>query len=492
MDPGQGITKEQSFWPKELREGVYRYIPLSWVTAGAGFFGAVVAYLLGLDFPFGFIIIIFSFILISNAIFLLIGRRWESLRRFKDREMMRMSQELEISRTRLTSLYEMIKEVGSHSNLQQLMDSAVLNASRIMGVKACSIKLLDTEKKCLRFASTYGLSEDYLNKDYISIEESGINRQILEGSRYSIGHIDEESHFQYPEDIRREGIASMLCLPLKVDQKILGILCVYSPQSNYFTESDGDFFYLVTALTALSMEKLRQESSRTWFLNKAAHQLSSPLNAVQSLLSVLEGGYLGPVSEPQQEKITRCRKRLGLLQDTINDLLKLASERREIGRPELSDLDAAAVLNGLKPLFLSQAQEKNIRLEFEMPIGVPRVLGQKIMIEDLFSNLISNAVKYTPAGGRVTVTLSPFSFKMIRFDVADTGIGIPKLEQSSLLTEFFRAENAKAMTEEGTGLGLVIVKEILDLIGGSIRLESKEGQGTHVSCLLPAAATRAG
>jgi two-component system phosphate regulon sensor histidine kinase PhoR len=114
-------------------------------------------------------------------------------------------------------------------------------------------------------------------------------------------------------------------------------------------------------------------------------------------------------------------------------------------------------------------------------------MGDEKLLDELFTNLISNAVKYTPSGGKVSVALEPLSHDRVKFQVSDTGIGIPEEDVSRLFTEFFRAENAKALAEEGTGLGLVIVKEILDFFGGSIFLRSKVGEGTTFTCLLPVA-----
>lgn len=403
--------------------------------------------------------------------------------RFKGRELMKVSRELEVSNTKLTSLYEMIKEVGSYSNLQNLMNSAVRHAAQIMGVKACSIKLMDYDSNCLRFASTYGLSEDYLSKDCVSLERSAINRRIIEGSLYTIAHIDEESYFQYPEDIRREGIRSMLCLPLKGDDKILGVFCVYSGEEDYFQEADARFFSLMTDLTALAMERLNLDTAKTWFLNKAAHQIRSPLNAIQTMLGVLAGGYLGPLNNEQKQTIERCRKRLAVQQDVINDLLQLASERRE-GLPlAFHPVDPAEVLAVLAPLFRAQAADKGLTFEVEADEHIPDVLARDEMLDEVFSNLISNALKYTPVGGRVKVVLTRVSPEAVRFEVRDTGIGIPEADQARLFSEFFRAENAKAMAEEGTGLGLVIVKRVMDRLGGTIVVESRVGQGTNVSCL---------
>lgn len=405
--------------------------------------------------------------------------------RFKGREVMKISRDLEISNTKLTSLYEMIKEVDAHTSLKDLLDTATRNAARIMGVKACSIKLLDQDNKYLRFASTYGLSEDYLSKDSISVEESAVNRQILEGSLYTIGNVDEENRFQYPEDVRKEGIASMLCLPLKVEDRLLGVFCVYSGEPYFFSEADVEFFSLMTDLTALAIENLSRQTARIWFLNKAAHQLRSPIGAVQSMLKTISGGYLGGLEDQQKEVMDRCEKRLAALQRLINDLLNLADKRHETGPLRLQPVDPARVLNNLTPMYQSQAEAKGLAIEFNISETLPAVAAREELLDDLFTNLISNAVKYTPSGGKIWVGLSAPSRDYVLFEVADTGIGIPENDLSNLFSEFFRTEKAKAL-EEGTGLGLVIVKEILDRLGGKVQVESKVGQGTKFSCLLPA------
>ncbi|MEW6263820.1 MAG: GAF domain-containing sensor histidine kinase [Thermodesulfobacteriota bacterium] len=405
--------------------------------------------------------------------------------RFKGRELLRVSKALDLSNTKLTSIYEMIKEAGAHDQLQALMDSATRNAARIMGVKASSIKVYDPEADCLRFASTCGLSEDYLAKDCVSVSASAINRQIIEGRLYSIGSIDESSYFQYPEDIRKEGIASMLCLPIKVENKLLGVFCVYSPEPHYFDEAGAGFFTLITELTAMAMERVKRDTARTWFMNKAAHQLRSPLGAVQSMLHLITGGFLGPVGDKVKETVARSRKRLSLLQEVINDLLKLATETEVGAKLPFTPIDLADALKAFEPVYKTQASAKEVAIEFETQDGLPPVWGLDRMIDELMTNLISNAIKYTPAGGRVWVRLRAQLPRNVVFEVQDTGIGIPESARSRLFSEFFRAENAKAMVEEGTGLGLVIVKEIVDRLRGKIAIESQVGQGTRVTCQLP-------
>jgi K+-sensing histidine kinase KdpD len=386
---------------------------------------------------------------------------------------------------KMIAVCEMIRTGAKHARLNDFMDLVTRDTTEIMQVKACSIKILDMDRETLHFASSYGLSEDYATRGVLSIEKSGVNRQVIDGALYSIGQIDDTKCFQYPEDVLKEGIHSMLCLPLRVESKTFGVFCVYSDQSNYFTESDIGFFALMTDLIALTMDSIIREKAQNWFLHKAAHQLRSPLGAIDSMLRVLDQGYLGELNPDQKQSIERCLKRLKISQITVADLLKLASDRQEVGPPQLTPVDVGAILSSLDALYRTQAEKSNLAFQVDIAEGLPKLPAQPRMIDDLFSNLISNALKYTTSGGKVTVCLSQPSPDSIVFEVADTGVGIPEADLPRLFTEFFRSENAKAITEEGTGLGLSIVKEILDRLGGTVRVKSQQGCGTHISCSLP-------
>jgi two-component sensor histidine kinase len=403
----------------------------------------------------------------------------------KGQDLLNTSKHLDASNAKLTALYEVVKSMGLCADLQELLDMATRSVASIMGVKGASIKLLDETRKKLIFSSTYGLSENYLAKGTIDIEKSPINRRIIEGSFVAMGRIDEEDYFQYPEDIRKEGIASMVCLPLRVEKMPLGVFCMYSETSYDFSENDIKFFSLMSDLTALAIETLRGEINKTWFLQKAAHQLRSPFSAIYSLMKVLRKGYLGPVSEQQQDAILRCEKRLEMLGTMVNDLLKLGIKRQHQDKAAIQAVDGVKVLRALAELYRSSASEKGVEVDFVIDESAPELMADEKLLDELFGNLISNAIKYTPPGGKVRVSLATESEHRVRFEVSDTGIGIPEEDIPRLFTEFFRAENAKAQAEEGTGLGLVIVKEILDFLGGSISVKSKVGEGTTLTCLLP-------
>jgi len=405
--------------------------------------------------------------------------------RSKGRELLRVSKELDAGNAKLRALYQMVKEMGLCQELQEMMDAATRNAATIMGVKACSIKLLDEHRRRLRFCSTYGLSEDYVGRGSIDLEKSPINRSIIEGSFYAIGKIDQNDYFQYPEDIRKEGIASMLCLPLRVEKMVLGVFCVYSDVTHDFSDEDVDFFLLMADLTALAIEKLRSELNKTWFLEKAAHQLRSPLNAIDTMLKTLRQGYLGPTQADQAKLIARCEHRINNLRQVIADLLDLGVKRTDLSKLEMHPVNIGDVVKPLVQLYQSQAAAKNLDFSCDIEKDLPNILGQEKLVDEMLSNLISNAIKYTPSDGKVHIRVARESSDRVVCEVSDTGIGIPAEDISRLFSEFFRSANARELTEEGTGLGLVIVKEILDRLRGTIAVNSKLGKGTCFTCFFP-------
>ncbi len=404
--------------------------------------------------------------------------------RSKGRDLIRISRELDGSNVKLNALYDMLKKMNQCTRLQDLLDLATVNAARIMGAKGSSIKLLDDSRKRLTFASASGLSQDYVTKE-VDLDKSLINRKIIEGSYFASGRIEEEDYYQYPEDIRREGIASIVSFPLRVEKMVIGVFSVYSGKTYYFRDSDIEFFSLMGDLTALAIETLRSQLNKSWFVNRAAHELKSPFSAVHGLLGVMRNEYLGPLNEKQKDTLMKSERRLEMVSSLIDDLLTLGLKRTEMDRAMIHPVDGAKVMRDVRAFSEDYASQKGVEIRLEIEESLPQLMADEKLIEELFVNLISNAIKYTPKGGLVRVSLVKESNIHVHFEVQDSGIGIPEEDRSRLFTEFFRSKNAKAFTQDGTGLGLVIVKEILDFINGKIQVESEVGKGTRFIVRLP-------
>ncbi len=220
------------------------------------------------------------------------------------------------------------------------------------------------------------------------------------------------------------------------------------------------------------------EERQSKFMRVVAHQLRSPLAAIDSCLKLVLDGYLKDDRERELDMVLRARTRADAMLELIGELLDLARHRdlvREEAKEPPANLDA--VVESVVRLQAPVAQEKHIELTLDAKLGAVRVPLSAEKAQDAVGNLVSNAVKYTPAGGRVAVRTWREGDDAW-FEVKDTGIGIPKEEQEHLFTEFFRASNAKAIEAQGTGLGLAIALEIVKQYGGDIEYESQVGAGT--------------
>ena len=235
------------------------------------------------------------------------------------------------------------------------------------------------------------------------------------------------------------------------------------------------------ARTKEEMERL--DRFKTAFTLTVAHELRAPITALQSFLLAMLKGYVPP--DQQQNILQRAIERAQELLDLVDDLLNLATAKQEVVPSKREILSLADVLEKVIPLLQAQAEERGMTFTVEVRQR-PLVEANSGQMGQLWSNLISNAVKYTPAGGRVTVSLEEKDGWAVGM-VEDTGIGIAPEDQAKIFEEFYRTPQAKEMEHRGTGLGLPLVKRIVEGHGGTIEVESALGQGSRFSFRLPVA-----
>jgi two-component system sensor histidine kinase/response regulator len=236
-------------------------------------------------------------------------------------------------------------------------------------------------------------------------------------------------------------------------------------------------------LTRAKEEMERLDRFKTAFTLTVAHELRAPVNALLSFLLAMLKGYVAP--DQQQDILQRAIERSQELLDLIDDLLNLAAAKEELAPPKRQTLSLADSLEKVVPLLQAQAEEKGIAFAVEVRQR-PQVEANPDQVKQLWTNLISNGIKYTPSGGKVTVTLNEERGSAMG-KVEDTGIGIAPEDQDQIFEEFYRTPQAKEMEARGTGLGLALVKRIVEGLGGTIEVESALGQGSRFTFRLPVA-----
>ncbi len=242
------------------------------------------------------------------------------------------------------------------------------------------------------------------------------------------------------------------------------------------------------------MERVNQLKSE--FVSHVSHELRTPLTSIKGAAGLLRRPQIGELNPKQARLIQILDAESSHLADLIDDLLvlaKLEAKKVEMKR-ELEDLAeiVAACTESLKTV----AEQKGLKIEQMAPPSLPRILVDRTQIQKVFYNLLGNAIKFTPAGGEITVVIrpvyndlpdaqSPASLNHIEVDVNDTGIGIPKPDLSRIFEKFHRVDSALTAGIPGTGLGLSICREIIKAHGGRIWVESEVGKGSQFHFALP-------
>jgi signal transduction histidine kinase len=416
--------------------------------------------------------------------------------RRREREVFELSENLQRAYGRLQTLYDSAQAINSTLQLEQVLDSIVRRTADAMNVRACSIRLLDETGSRLRVAAVHGLSDSYVKKGDLVLAQNPLVREVLAGRVIAVADVRTDTRLQYRAQALIEGINSMLSAPLQGKHGPLGLIRAYSTELDHFTEEDASFLAAMASEGSVAIENAmayralgQLDEMKSHFVLMVTHELRSPVSVIRSLLRTMTAGYVGTLSDEQRDIIGRALHRADFLQALIDDLLDLAAGKNELGlKEERSSARLDEILRQVVERFETAARESQVTLEYRPPKDGPVTVNAGIDgLDRIFNNLISNAIKYTPTGGRVSVTLS-LEEGSARVEVSDTGIGMPEESLERLFEEFYRAPNAKAQVKEGTGLGLAITRDLVNRYGGQISVQSRLGRGTTFTVTLPLAA----
>ena len=220
------------------------------------------------------------------------------------------------------------------------------------------------------------------------------------------------------------------------------------------------------------------------FVQLVSHELRSPLASIRQLLAVLLDGLAGELMEKQKELLSRSQMKIEDLLGLIGDLLDVAKIESGHRFQQRSPLNLGEILDHIAALMKPRAESQKLALRLEIPAGLPLIQADARSMEELFSNLVSNAINYSPEGGQVVVSVTP-SGSFLQVSVSDNGIGIDPQEIPKIFDKFYRVKDPRTRHVRGSGLGLAIVKGIVESHGGSVEVDSRPGMGTTMRVLLP-------
>ena len=369
--------------------------------------------------------------------------------------------------------------------MREALDSLLISAMAAVDGDAAEVWLLDTKPpESLSLAASRGISDRAL-PSVVPLTECPLDQQAL-----AEGFAAAATGAPIPVGLGLDACAT-LCLRLGARERPLGALHLYTTHSLPVDPIVLGRLRTVADLGAIALEASRQaaeleqvEARQTQFIHVTTHELRSPIAVSQTLVRNVVKGYAGAMTEKQQFVFGRISAQLDMLETLVNDLLDLAASRARgtasEGPVALNGPVGRAVL-----LLQPRAEEKGVALEYHACRDEIVVEATEEGLDRILVNLVGNAVKYTPSGGRAIVGLCQTGDEVF-VTVADSGIGIPPEALPHLFEEFYRAPNARSAKITGTGLGLAIVKELVEQYGGTISVESAVDQGTTFTVIFPA------
>jgi PAS domain S-box-containing protein len=281
-----------------------------------------------------------------------------------------------------------------------------------------------------------------------------------------------------PEDESIE-VSEEVCLGPGANNKeiILGAHCVP------FRDRLGRNLGTITVLHDITASK-RMDQLKSDFVSMVSHEIRSPMNSVLTQLKVVMDGLAGETTQKQRDILGRASEKIAALITLASELLDLAKMEAGLITQEREEIQIAQLLEDQVAFHQASARAKSIQLTIGHLPALPTLMANRLNLEEVFSNLIGNAINYTPENGKITIDAAvEGDYVCVR--VTDTGVGIAEEDLDRIFDRFYRVKNAKTRFVIGTGLGLPIVKSIVDAHHGLLRVKSKPDCGTTFSVFFP-------
>lgn len=438
-------------------------------------------------------------------------------------ELLRNSENLQHYMDRVQVLHELNQVIATNVNLDRVVKSITRESAFRFAADITIVYLLNTEDKLLTPSGSYGFDSSILEP--ISEDDKGIIGQSLKtGGLLCIPRITKAISQQlgFAEELN---LLSINLCSLEVRGETHGLLVAGFTNEIAMTEKERARFEefaqaaTVAIANARTQERIKNYSekleelvqsrtqdlevqtqkaeaanqAKSQFLANMSHELRTPLTAIVGYSSVLSEGIFGAMNERQVDAMLAITRSSDHLKNLIDDVLNLA--RIESGKeaPEPKAVSLQELVQHSYKLILQNALNKGLTLA---PVSIPNELKDLALwvdqkhIQQIMINILSNAVKYTPTGGKVWITFDLVSDK-IKINVHDTGVGIPPSKINSLFERFERGEDTYSKSQEGTGIGLNLTKRLVELNGGIIGASSEIGSGSVFWVMIPVSAQSA-
>ncbi len=431
------------------------------------------------------------------------ARMFSQIKRFN----VELEQRIQERTAELATINDITQAVTATLDLQEVLGLVTKQISSLFAVERGSLLLLDEKTNQLYFAMALGTDLKKL-KDYrVPIGKGIVGWVVQEGKPALVSDVLRDTRFfsKVSDDLKID-VRSILCVPLRVRGRIIGALELMDGRPDVFKEEDLQRLKPMTSSIAIAIDNARLyehlqqanehlvelNQARLEFVSSVSHELRAPMTSIRGFTDILLQGAGGELNEDQRKYLKIVRSNAERLTVMVNDLLEISRLEARRTRLNMRELAFEDVIREVEMSLDGHRVTKNIDLTVDIPPDLPRVRGDRERLLQVMTNLLNNAYKYTPEGGSVKVSVDTQRIRdedevrsYLLVKVADTGIGISKADQHNLFQRFFRSDNPEVRKVTGTGLGLYIVKSLVELHEGRIWAKSQLGEGTTFNFLLP-------
>ena len=401
--------------------------------------------------------------------------------------------------TQIDILYNISTNISGNLDVNNIYDLLTRGCAELVGATSAFFCTYDDRALSLTVVSRF-VSDHYSEhnlKDKPPVEQTTFKvasvRSLYAGPiQYVDGHADTGSTSNWLMLITADrNTRSNLLVPVIYEDTIMGVVVVNNTRSARIYRSDD--INLVRSLatqgaTALQQARLFQniqelEQIKTEMIRMASHDLRNPMGQITGYFELLVDDIAVHMNTRHERYVARIAKAIGTIDAMLEDILNLENIENQT-TSNFAPINIAGLMVEVVENLKDQAHQKTQRLTFTTPSAATTVRGSTSQLRQVFANLIGNAIKYTPAEGAIIVTYAEKD-DQFHFAVQDTGYGIPADQQDQLFKRFFRAKSAATESIEGTGLGLSLVKSVVERHDGEVWFKSIENEGSTFGFRLP-------
>jgi len=389
----------------------------------------------------------------------------------------------------LETLVSVGQSINSSLNLDDVLEGITREAAGLITAQMASLQLLDATGDWLELRAQHGAGTDYQDRPRLGVGDSFLGSVVRRRKPSQVENVQTSPQYQHPEIARREGLVSLLSVPLIFNEQCLGTLNVYTDTPHAFSNEEVSTLTALSELSALAIEKARlyertvdveeqlrrneQLSALGLLAAEVAHEIRNPLTVMKMLYHSLDLNFED--EDPRAEDARVLGDKMNHLDAIVERIVNFARN----AEPQMGQVNIHELLEDLALLTRHKLQHLHITLEQNLSTDLPKVRADATQLSQAFLNLILNAAEAMPDGGTLTIS-SAEDEGAIAVVFTDTGHGMSEEQRERAFTGMLSTTK-----EKGAGLGLAIVAKVAEAHGGRVEVETREEEGTTITLRLP-------